>query len=344
MTNDPIHVDYEYGNLREVIVGLATQRYTNIEKAPWAEQALDILPESEANKARERSGMHSTELPKHELLEAENRELIGIFEKFGVRVHRLTEITDEMIASNFGEEWLVHGYLQTYARDPIFVVGNNVIELAPGMPTRRGELLGFVDLFNDRLPGSGANWIQMPTIDAESMQRPGYSKEEGMALEGGDLLVLGKTILAGSSLNSAVGSSTKGVEWLRGVLGPQGYSIEQVPLVHEFLHLDVAMSIPKDGLAIVCRDAFAEELPAAIDGWDLIEVSFESARFLACNGLPIDDKNYILGFSDNNDGFAVQEQLEAHGITVHRIPFGNHTEDGGSIRCATHPLVRQMEG
>jgi N-dimethylarginine dimethylaminohydrolase len=154
--------------------------------------------------------------------------------------------------------------------------------------------------------------------------------------------VLGKTVLAGTSLNPAVGSSQRGVEWLRSFLGPQGYDIQPVRIGHDFLHLDVCMSIPRDGLAIVCRDAFVDGLPAAVDGWDLIEVSAEQTRFLACNGLPIDPGNYILGTNEHEDGTTVREGLEARGIAVHSIPFGIHNEDGGSIRCATHPLVRRL--
>lgn len=79
-----------------------------------------------------------------------------------------------------------------------------------------------------------------------------------------------------------------------------------------------------------------------LDGWDLIEVTAAQSRLLACNGLPLDPDNYVLGFNDHEDGTTVQTGLEAHGITVHRIAFGNHTEDGGSIRCSTHPLVRRL--
>lgn len=222
------------------------------------------------------------------------------------------------------------------------MVGNNVIELAPGAPNRRAELLGYRELFRDRIPGSGATWVQMPLVDASTMGTAAYDKNAQAALEGGDLLVLGKTVLAGTSMNPAVGSSQRGVDWLRSLLAPQGYAVEAVRIGHEYLHLDVCMSTPRDGLAIVCREAFVDGLPAAIDGWDLIEVTSEQTRFLACNGLPIDPDNYILGTNDHEDGATVRAGLEAHGITVHSIPFGNHTEDGGSIRCSTHPLVRRL--
>lgn len=340
--NDSIHVDYEYGDLVEVIVGRGVMRYPDVEKAAWAAEGMKVLPESEAAKVRERSGKDSRDLPKYGLVEAENDALIAILEDFGVTVRRPDEITDDQVAANYGEEWLVNGYIQTYSRDPMFVVGDNVIELAPGAPNRRAEQLGYRRLYRERVLGSGAKWFQMPLVDVTAMSRHDYDKDDHPALEGGDLLVLGDTVLAGTTLNTAVGSSATGVAWLTDILAPQGYTVERVRLAEQFLHLDVCLSIPRDGLAIACPEAFVDGLPPQLEGWDLIEVTSEQSRFLACNGLPLDPYNYILGTNDDEDGTTVRIGLEERGITVHELPFGNHTEDGGSIRCSTHPLVRRL--
>lgn len=342
---EDINVDYEWGDLREVIVGLPVMRYPDVGRAAWMAKALEVLPESEASKARERSGKHSKhDLDKYARMEAECEELIEILEGLDVTVHRPSELTDDLVAANYGSEWLPNGYIQAYSRDPIFVVGDFVIELAPGAPNRRAEILGFRKLLGERLAGSAARWVQMPAVDAAAMASADYSKDDAIVLEGGDLLVLGKTVLAGTSENPKVGSSARGVEWLRSLLGPEGYTVERVPLREDFLHLDVALSLPRQGLAIACREAMVDGLPEAIVDWDLIEVSAEQARFLACNGLPVDRDNYILGYNEDEDGSTVQEGLEARGIEVHRLAYGHHTEDGGSIRCSTHPLLRRPAG
>ncbi len=339
---EEIHVDYEYGDLKEVILGRGVMRYPDMDRVAWAAEGLRVLPESEAAKFRERSGKDSRDMAKYELVEAENDALTAILEGLGVVIHRPDELTDERVAANYGKEWLVNGYLQTYSRDPLFVVGDNVIELAPGSPPRRADLLGYRRLFAERVAGSGATWVQMPLVDVSAVGEPGYDKDDHAALEGGDLLVLGETVLAGTSMNTVMGSSAPGVAWLASLLEPQGYTVERVRIREEFLHLDVCLSIPQDGLAIACRQAFVDGLPSLLDGWDIIEVTADQARLLACNGLPVDSDNYILGFNADEDGSTVQDGLEAHGITVHRIPFGNHTEVGGSIRCSTHPLVRRL--
>lgn len=115
-------------------------------------------------------------------------------------IHRPDPLTDEQVAANYGAEWLAQGYIQGYSRDPLFVVGDNVIELAPGAPNRRAELLGYRRLFSERVAGSGAKWVQMPLVDVSAVGGPGYDKNDHPALEGGDLLVLGKTVLAGTTL------------------------------------------------------------------------------------------------------------------------------------------------
>jgi hypothetical protein len=38
----------------------------------------------------------------------------------------------------------------------------------------------------------------------------------------------------------------------------------------------------------------------------------------------------------------IKDGLEACGITVYPLYFGRHNEDGGSIRCSPHPLVRRL--
>ena len=42
-----------------------------------------------------------------------------------------------------------------------------------------------------------------------------------------------------------------------------------------FLHLDVVLSLPRPGLAIICREAFIEGVSKFLDGWDLIDVSVQ---------------------------------------------------------------------
>lgn len=341
-----IFVDYEYGDLKEVVVGIPYGIYPDLDAVPWLQEAIKVLPESEAAKLRARSGQDTISLGKYDAMEQENLALIDVLKQYGVKVWRPEMLSRERVAGNFGEEYvLAAGAEQQYTRDPILVIGSNVIENTMGSLPRRADILGLCGLLLERVLGSNAAWVSMPVADYALMLGDGnYDKTLFPVLEGGDVIVLGKKILVGNSANRAFGSSELGYRWLKAYLAPQGYDVERVPLTEDILHLDVALSVPRPGLIIVCPEVMSEGVPAFFDGWQRIEVSREETRYLAANGLPINPNVYIMGYNDHFDGKRVQSELERAGIKVHSIFFGAHNEDGGSIRCSTHPFVRRLAG
>ncbi len=339
-----VFVDCEYGDLKEVVVGLPFALVPDIREAMWVAEASKLLPPEELEKALQLSGKDTIETGKYDAMEEENRALIAILERHGVRVWRPELLTREQVAANFGESFLrIAGFSQQYVRDPLLVIGNNLIENAMGSLIRRSDILGLRRLFAERLAGSGARWVAMPGLDySQTICEGRYDKHLAAVIEGGDVILLGQRVLVGNSANRAAGSSELGYRWLRSYLEPQGYAVERVPLPDDILHLDVVLSVPRPGVVILCPEVFIEGVPACFDGWQRIEVTRDAARHLATNGLPIDQDHYIIGTNDAFDGTDVQRPLEALGITVYPIPFGRHTEDGGSIRCSTHPLVRRL--
>ena len=339
-----IFVDYEYGDLKEIVVGVPFLIYPDLSVARWLADSLKVLPESEAQKVRERSGKDAVQIGKYDIMEEENKQLIAVLEKHGVKVWRPELLSRERVAANFGEEYVrFAGACQQYVRDPIAVIGDHVIENAMGSLYRRADILGFRKLFLERVLGSGGRWVSMPGLDYSLMVRDGMFDKTGFpVLEGGDVVVLGRKVLVGTSENRATGSSELGYLWLESYLAPFGYDVERVRLTEDILHLDIVLSVPRPGLFIECPGAFVDGIPSFFDGWERIELAKEEVRYLAANGLPIDKSHYIMGYNDYFDGEKLAAALEGYGVTVYRIPFGHHTEDGGSIRCSTHPLVRRM--
>ncbi len=342
--NLDVQVDFEYGTLKEVIVGIPNIIYPDITKAPWVQEALNILPEDEAQKIVANSYKDSEETGQYDSMEEENQELIRILHKHNIIVHRPDTVTKERAILNFGEDFLrLSGVSQQFTRDPFLVIGNHVIECAMGSLYRRCDILGLKNLFLDRLMGSNAQWISMPSLDYSRMIKDGnFDKTAFPALEGGDVIVLGKKIFVGTSLNKTTGSSELGYRWLKAYLEPFGYDVEQIALPETLLHLDVALSIPKRGVVIVCPEAFSDGIPSWFKDWKQITVTLDQARRLAANGLPLDETHYILGYNEHFSGTVIQEALENEGITVYRIPFGTHNAVGGSIRCSTNPLIRTL--
>lgn len=341
-----IIVDYEYGDLKEVIVGQPLMIYPDLEVADWAQEALKILPKHEQQNFIERSGQSTRGTAKEKAMEAENQELISILEKHSVKVWRPKILTREQLNLDLGEDVIRYtGVTFQYSRDPLVVIGHNVIELNLATLTRIGDILAYYEIFLNRVLGSNARWFSMPRPNYSELFAGGkYDKNRFPLLEGGDIFVLGKKILVGTSLNHTVGSNELGYRWLKSILEPDGYDVEQVPIKEQFLHLDVVLSTVRPGLAIAAPDAFVEGIPAYFKDWKIIEVSIEEAQHLATNGMPIDVNNYILPNNEFWNWERIQQALEAEGITVYPISFGNHTEDGGAIRCSTHPLVRQFKG
>jgi N-dimethylarginine dimethylaminohydrolase len=183
----------------------------------------------------------------------------------------------------------------------------------------------------------------MPGLDYSLMTDGGEFDKTGFpVLEGGDVIVLGKKVFVGTSLNRTTGSSELGYRWLKSYLEPQGYDVERVVMTEDIMHLDVILSTPRPGLIVVCPEGFVNGIPDYFKDWKRIVVTKDETRHLATNGMPIDRKHYILGYNDHFDGKKVKEALEAEGITVYPIFYGHHNEDGGSIRCSTHPLFRKL--
>ncbi len=169
----------------------------------------------------------------------------------GVKVSRPVKLTREQAVLNFGEEYVrLAGVSQQYTRDPVMVIGDHVIENTMGSLYRRADILGLTSLLLGRVPPSGASWVSMPAADYSAMLAGGqFDKGKCAAIEGGDVIVLGKKVFVGNSRNAATGSSEPGYRWLKSYLKPHGYDVELVRLAEDILHLDVALSAPRFWIA-----------------------------------------------------------------------------------------------
>lgn len=263
----------------------------------------------------------------------ERENLKRILEKYGVEVQRPRLLTEyeKMLGNVEGGYTEASGISNFFARDPFITIGNHIIECSLFSLYRRLEVLPIRPILQKEAEESGCYYVSIPQADISN----GNDSTVGPFLEGGDVLVYGKTVFVG---NSGRATNHAGIVWLRNYLGHFGYNVVEVKMDKDILHLDCILSFPRDGLMIVCEDAMPEGLPEELKSWDKILVTKDEAQALATNGLPIDDHTYItdIAFKDT-----VGKELERRGIHVEYIDYKLSRFAGGAFRCSTQPLLRE---
>lgn len=233
----------------------------------------------------------------------------------------MTEYEKEM-----GQEY---GCSNFFVRDPFFTIGNLIIEGSLRFFHRRNEILPIRDILINESYNSNAVYVSVPRPNTSY----GLTSETGPFLEGGDILVLDKVVYVGIS---GLASNYNGYLWLKHYLSHWGYKVIKVPLKKNILHLDCALSFVRNGLMIVCEEAFINGLPKEFENWDKIHVPYEDIADLAVNGLSINEDVYILDPQFNY----IREQLIKRKIEVECIDFKISRSLGGSFRCSTQPILR----
>ncbi|MFF2084449.1 dimethylarginine dimethylaminohydrolase family protein [Nocardia sp. NPDC058176] len=256
--------------------------------------------------------------------EAERDELAEVLRRHGVEVLRPRLFTAEEKAAAGAE-----GYANFFVRDPWFTVGDQVIEGSLQFRHRRGEVLPSRSILLDRVMPSAAGYVAIPQPAIAPVGVAG----EGPFLEGGDVLVHGTEVFVGVS---GMATDESGCAWLTKYLRQHGLSVTPVRLAPHVLHLDCALGLVREGLAIRCGDRLPDGVPDSLRDWDFIEVSEAEAAAMATNGLPIDPDTYITDPAFDRVGRA----LEVRGVTVEYIDFAVSRLFGGAFRCSTQPLSR----
>jgi glycine amidinotransferase len=258
--------------------------------------------------------------------ETERENLKKTLEKYGVEVlrpRRLSPIEKEAVGTA--------GYSNFFVRDPFFTVGNFVIESSLRFLHRRHEVFPVRDLFLQEVYPDDCLYVAVP--QPETAHPDDQSLGKGPFLEGGDVIVAGKQVFVG---NSGLASNDLGIQWLRKLLKTQGYTVEQVRLHPDILHLDCALGLVKERLMIVCEEAFPDGIPSALKDWKKIHVTLDEAMNLATNGLSVSPEVYITDPAFKSIG----NQIERENIKVEYVDFTISRSFGGSFRCSTQPLLR----
>ncbi len=305
-------ISNEYGRLRDAIVGIGSGAYNG--KVSWSDD-LDGIVASD-------------------ILEKENDSLVSILESADVKVQRPRRLTKDDIENMYGVGSTDKGYNQAFPRDNVAIVANDLIEFELNDDSRKTDIAGLYDILQERSKDSNICWYSTPHCRLKG------TPDNYPSLNGRDFVYLDDRMLFALSEENDIGTNSEGFRWMRNTFA--FHDVMAVTLRNGLRYLGQAISVPRPGLAIVCMDGIVA-LPSFMKEWDIIEISLDEAKAFAADGLSIDEKEYVIGVSEENDNSRIVAELEKRGIKVHRIPFAAHMSLGGSVRSAVLPLRRDVE-
>jgi dimethylargininase len=170
-------------------------------------------------------------------------------------------------------------------------------------------------------PGADSRRPEIPSISAAlSLFRKLVCLKEPATLDGGDVLVIGKTIYVGLSLRS----NQKALTQLQNMLNPYGYSIKGVR-VNGCLHLKSAVTqVAEDTLLINPKWVDKMDFP----GFGFIEI--HPAESFAANALLIGKVVIYPNLFPNT-----QSRLESAGIRVNPVDVSEIVKAEGAVTCCS---------
>lgn len=319
------YVESEFAPLKRVVLAQSEFHCPNAEKQKEADTNFLVAENKELFEGK--FGDFADLYPElQQRWEEEKKEMAALLESYGIEVLRPRKLTsaEKQLGIDSG-----HGYSNFFARDPFFTIGNLLIEGNLKFPHRQLEVLPSRPLLLAESQKEEVLYFATPQPDVSL----GVNQPVGPYIEGGDVLVYGKTIFVG---HSGLASNLLGIQWLGSVLSRWGYQVIPVPLHPDILHLDCALSLLREGLMICCEEAFLDGVPKELAHWQTISITLAEAALLMANGLPINEKVYVTDASFTS----LIEKIEAQGMKVETLDYRISRLFGGSFRCTTQGLLR----
>ena len=305
-------ISNEYGGLKDAVVGIGSGMYNGT--VSWNDD-LDGIVASE-------------------YLEKENDALISVLEGSGVKVQRPRCLSKQDIEEMYGKGAADYGYNQAFPRDNIAIVANDLIEFELKDSSRKTDIAGLYEILQERSQDSNICWYSTPHCRLKS------TPDNYPALNGRDFIFLNERMLFGLSNEYPIGTNSEGFRWMRNTFA--FHDVMAVFLKNGLKYLGQAISVPRPGLAIVCTEGI-EAIPSFMKDWDIIEISLDEAKAFAADGISLNEREYIIGVSEDSDNSRIVDELEKRGIKVHKVPFSAHMSLGGSVRSAVLPLRREVD-
>ena len=203
---------------------------------------------------------------------------------------------------------------QVFTRDIAFVIGNKLFISNMKQPSRRKEREGISNILKE--------------IENEIIEVP-----SDIFLEGGDVIVCGKTIYIGEGLRT----TKQAISFLKEQLD-QSYKIIPIKLKKNMLHLDVVFTVVDDNLAIVYPNGiYKRSLEQIKKSFEFIEIDKDEQFSLGTNVFCIDKKTVVVQKQHTH----IIKELRKRNFNVEIVDFSQMSKRGGALRCTTCPLFRE---
>ncbi len=202
---------------------------------------------------------------------------------------------------------------QMFTRDLAFVIGDKFFISSMKKENRRLAIKGWQHIIDNINP---KNIIKVPS---------------NIYLEGGDVMINGKTIYVGISERT----NMDGINFLKEQLD-SSYEIIPLYLNPKFLHLDVVFTMINPNLALIYKGGFTDESYEKLKDITKIEVTEQEQFELGTNVFVIDPKTVIANKSHQR----IINCLKEYGLNVIELDLTETAKDGGAFRCTTCPIRR----
>lgn len=324
-----INIKNEWGKLKEVIVG----RVPDNTRFNSVTHSVNMVLDDELKKLE---AQYAGEIIKDiipdvfEIIKSQVQDLVNTYGDEGVKVYQARPLTNE--EDQFLENLAVGG-APIYMRDPVLVIKNKIIELGLKTPFRRKEIFAIREILETKArEDHNVDYISMP--QPLPVKPTMTSDGPGPFLEGGDIFIMDNDIFIG---NSSLASNKAGINWLNNLLSPEGYTLHEVKLKNNIIHLDCILSIIKPGLCICSTEGLLNGMPEYFRDWEVIDATLEEAHALGCNTMCLDENKVLIGKEHSR----LINELNKRDVDVISVQMDVVSKMGGGIRCLSHPLVRK---
>ena len=321
-TTKTIGVYYDWGKLREVLIGIEDETI----EPEWV-PALAFLSKKSQADCKKYGGKRTADvLPEIvKQIRSEINGLVKALKERGVIVHRTEPMRHKEELTYLDN--VQKGNHSFGGEDYFRVLANNVILInALRLPFRRKHVFYVRPALEPLLEDTNAKYVAMPPPS------PHYDENDAF-LEAGDILMDGVNIYVGLS---GKGSSKKGIAWLQQYMGPE-YKVWTIKVDPSILHLDCVMTLIKPGLLVYYPDLVGK-LPETLKSWDKIKLYKKEGEEepFGANNLSLDENTLIV--ADKYPELA--QELKKRGMEVIMLPFDMTIAYGAGPRCLTGVLRR----